>query len=565
MGRGTGIDVGAEMVKVAQVRVRGRGVEVLGAASFSRHTLGVDGGDADALARAAAARAAELGFRRGNAIAGISGRDVILRYMSVPPAPLWKLHQLMDYEVGEITGEDPHGFACDFRPLNLPQRTTDEFLLLVAVARNQMLEDRIAAFRAGRVSLECLCPDATALFNVFARCVEPDPTDYVVLLDVGAEKTEMVFMRNQAFVFARSVLPGGGEFTEAIAETLDVSTERAEQIKERRGAILPPDEIARHTGHEAEFYDVLAAVAGQLVRALHSTVMFARTQTKLTDMDVRGYYLCGGGARLRGLREHLAEGLGRPVEWLDLVAGASRAESIADPPSAYGVAVGLAIAAATPGAFALRLLPTRVARRRRFRRRGVFAWVGALLALLVVGASALGTVHDWRTTRDRLAALEAGVKAAEKEDGRCEDQRRQLEDRRRKIRLLGDQARANAAVLRTLDALRQQTPDAIRVRSVRFTCDRGGAAQGGAAPASGEAPARLTFVLKGVATKRGALDASEELDEFVRLLRGAPILAKPLRQTRLGTPTGGRVDFEIVLSPSESLIEERGHGAGHGG
>ena len=564
MGRGTGIDVGAEMVKVVQARARGTGLEVLAAASFSRHSLGVDGSDVNALALAAASRAAELGFHHGAAVAGITGKDVILRYMSVPPAPLWKLHQLMDYEVGEITGEDPGGFAYDFRPLNLPQRAIDEFLLMVAVARNEVLEERLASFAAGRIAIEHLCPDAAALFNVFARCVEADPREYVVLLDVGAEKTEVVFMRNQSFVFARSVMPGGREFSEAIAETLDVSAERAEEIKQRRGAILPPEEIAKHTGHEAEFYDALAAAAGQLVRSVQSTLMFARTQTKLTDMAVSRYYLCGGGARLGGLRERLAEGLGKPVEWLDLSAGASGAESVAEQPSSYGVALGLAIAAARPDAFALRLVPARVARRRRFRRKGVFACAAALLALLVAGASALGTVHNWRTARNELADVRAGVKAAEKEDARCEDKRRLLDDRRRKIHLLSDQVRANALAIRTLNTLRQQTPDAIGIQSVRFGSERSGSRAMPSSP-TGDAPARYTFVLKGVATKRGALDASEELDEFVRLLSGAPILAKPLRQARLGTPTGGKVDFEIVFSPSEPLIEERADGAGHGG
>ena len=123
---------------------------------------------------------------------------------------------------------------------------------------------------------------------------------------------------------------------------------------------------------------------------------------------------------------------------------------------------------------------------------------------------------------------------------------------------------ANALAIRTLNALRQQTPDAISIQSVRFGSERSGSRAMLSSP-TGEAPARYTFVLKGVATKRGALDASEELDEFVRLLSGAPIAAKPLRQARLGTPTGDKVDFEIVFSPSESLIGERADGAGHGG
>lgn len=579
MGRGIGIDVGAEAVKVVQVRttgagvkvtgagvkVTGAGVKVTGAASFSRQSLGVQDADANAVARAAAAHVAELGFRGGPAVAGITGKDVILRYLSVPPAPLWKLRQLLDYEVGEITGDDPGKFAYDFRPLSLPKRSVDELLLLVAVSRNSVLEERIAAFRAGKVRLESVCPEALGLFNVFARSVTAEPDEFVVLLDVGAEKTELVFVRNGAFVFARNVMPGGGEFTEAIAETLDVSHERAEEIKHRRGAVLSPAEIETHRGHEAEFFEVLASVAGQLVRSVQSTLMFARTQTKLLALEPSRYYLCGGGSRLKGLREYLAEGLGKPVEWLDAETAAKGSAAVAEKPSVYGVALGLAMVAASPEAFGLRLAPERVRQRRRFRRKGLFGYAAALLALLVVGVSLLGTWRGWRTARDEAVAAEAAIAEAETQDKLFEAQRTTLEDRRRKLHLLGDKVRANALLLRALGVLKRQTPEAVHLDSVWFGPERSRAQSAALGAPTGESPARFTFVVKGVARKLRALDASQELDAFVALLNGPPIAARPLRQTRRAAASGDEISFEIVFSPSEALIRNLGDGSGQGG
>jgi len=224
--------------------------------------------------------------------------------------------------------------------------------------------------------------------------------------------------------------------------------------------------------------------------------------------------------------------------------------AVAEPPSPYGVALGLAMAAASPGAFALRLVPERVRRRRHFRRKGVFAWAAGALAALVLLTSVVGTVHNWRASRRQVAMLEQGIEAAAADEARCQEARRDLDELRHKISLLADRVRANAFALRTLDALRRHTPAAIRIRSAQIAPEppRGRAA--------GRPPQRLAFHLKGVATKRGALDASQELDEFVRRLAGPPIGAKPLRQTRLATPVGDRVDFELVFSPSASLIEE---------
>lgn len=554
MGHGIGIDVGAEAVKVVEVRASSAAVEVLHAECVPRSALGVDAADTSAVARAAAAHALARGVRRGTAVAGIAGSDTVLRYLTVPPAPAWKLHQLLDDEVGQATGEDPRAFARDMQPLTLPRRSPEELVLLVAMARHAVLEERMAACAAGGLPVEYACPEAVGLFHTIARCVETAPSEVVALLDVGATKTDVVLVRGGALVFIRSVLPGGREFTRAIAEALGVSLAHGEEMKRRRGAVLSGGEIARHTGEEARFYEALAAVAEHLARSVQSALMFARTQTALTGLEVGRFYLSGAGAGLRGLREHLAEGLGRPVELLDVGAGVAGAESVRESPSPYAVALGLAMMAAGQDAFALRLVPERVAQRRRFRRKGIFAWAAAALLLLALGVSILGTVHGWLSARRQLGAVRAALEQAEKEQASLDETRRQIDDRCRKYRLLADRVRANAFLLHTLDALRKQTPPAVRLHSLRF-----------AAGAAADAPDRPSFVLTAVAAANGARDAGEELDAFVRALGGAPVRALRLRQSRLGTPTRDRVEFRLAFTPAESLIEEGADGAGRGG
>jgi Tfp pilus assembly PilM family ATPase len=567
MAHGIGIDIGAEMVKVVQLRTGPREVQVLGAASFSRRSLGAEDSDPDALARAAAARAAQLGLRRGPALAGLSGKEVTLRYLRAPPE---RLRDLLNDEVRQATGAEPSEFACASRPLDVPQPSADESLFVTAVSRSQLLESRSAAFAAGGLALEGFCPASVALFNVFQRSVEAEPRSAAVLLDVGAEKTHVVVLRNQAFVFAGTVMHGGREFTEAVAESLGVDAERAEEIKCRRGAVLSPREIRDDMTEDARFYQALLGVATRLSGAVQSTLSYARAQTELRELEPTCYYLAGGGARLDGLREHLASVLGKPVRWLDLGGWLAGAQAVAEPPSPYGVALGLALAAADPTAFALRLLPERMQRRRQFWSRGVFALAAAAMVLLAVVASLLGTLRERRRSREALAALRTAIGKARDAEARIERQRRRFEDTRRKANLLADQARGNFLLLRTLDALRHAASEAIAITSLTFAT----------APARdsppGEEPARVAFLIKGVATQRGAADAGggaaafdsplRGLDAFVRRLRGAPILASPLRQrgrspvsTPLrgpGTPTGNRVDFEITFSPSDALIAQ---------
>jgi len=579
MGHGIGIDVGAEAVKVVEVRASAAAVEVLHAECVPRSALGVDAADTSAVARAAAARALARGVRRGTAVVGIADSDTVLRYLAVPPAPAWKLHQLLDDEVGQATGEGPRAFARDMQPLALPRRSPEELLLLVAMARHAVLEERMAACAAGGLAVEYACPEAVGLFHTIARCVETTPSEVVALLDVGATKTDVVLVRGGALVFLGSVLPGGREFTRAIAEALGVSLAHGEEMKRRRGAVLSGGEIARHTGEEARFYEALAAVAEHLARSVQSALMSARTQTALTGLEVGRFYLSGAGAGLRGLREHLAEGLGRPVELLDVGAGVAGAESVRESPSPYGVALGLAMMAAGQDAFALRLVPERVAQRRRFRRKGIFAWAAAALLLLALGASVLGTVHGWLSARRQLAAVRAALEQAEKEQASLDETRRQIDGRYRKYRLLADRVRAKRSrPASTRPAARSTAATAstacwptgsaptpsCSARSTRSASRRRPPFASSRCASPQEPPPMLRV---GPPSCSPPSQRRTVLGTPARSSRrgGAPVRARWLRQSRLGTPRRDRVEFRLAFTPAESLIEEGTDDAGRGG
>ena len=98
MGVGIGLDPGADSVKIVKVRTGPRGVSILSAARVSRTSGG--GFPAAQIARALSA----AGIPR-RATCGISGRDLMLRYVALPPVPPWRLKMLVDF--GAIgTSED---------------------------------------------------------------------------------------------------------------------------------------------------------------------------------------------------------------------------------------------------------------------------------------------------------------------------------------------------------------------------------------------------------------------------------------------------------------------------
>ena len=80
MAVGVGVDPGAGSIKIVQLRTGSGGVSILSAARAERSSNGFPAPEelTRALTRAKARRRATL---------GLSGRDLMLRYLAVPPVP----------------------------------------------------------------------------------------------------------------------------------------------------------------------------------------------------------------------------------------------------------------------------------------------------------------------------------------------------------------------------------------------------------------------------------------------------------------------------------------------
>jgi Tfp pilus assembly PilM family ATPase/Tfp pilus assembly protein PilN len=543
---GQGIEIGADTVKAVAVRLHENEAQVLAAATFPRDALGVDQDDADAVARAAGARAAALGLNTRPALAALSGQQVVCTALRTEPE---RANDALAHEILQATGGEIGAFATNLRPLDLPPSSAGQAVVLAAASRNDLLAARSAAFAAGGMPVEGFCPAPVALYEVFRRSLGPDPRGTAALLDIGAEQTHVVLVRNGAFAFAGTIARGGKQFTDAVAEVLGVYADRADEIKSRRGAVLSREEIAERP-EEADFFGGLRRAADGLAEAIQSTFSYARAQIGLADLEPNRVYLAGGGARLDGLREHLERALSKPVQWLDLggwLGGqAAGRESVTEPPSPFGVALGLALTAADPNAFTLRLLPQQQRRKQRFWHRGVYAAAAAALVLLAIAASAAGILHQRSIARQELAALEQAIEDASEAETRLDNLRDRVEELHRQAALLADQARPNGMLLRTLDELRRALPNGVSLASLSFAPDpdlrRG---------------SQAAITLRGAAQRREGAAPEDLLQAFLHRLRSAPLTAQGLRLRRTES-AASRVSFEITFSPAQSILHPEG-------
>jgi Tfp pilus assembly PilM family ATPase len=131
------------------------------------------------------------------------------------------------------------------------------------------------------------------------------------ILDIGHETTNLVVVKGEQVVVARSMKSAGRKLTERIAKSFDVSFDEAERLKHEYAAIVqgsaPNPQMERLSEAVTE---AMRPVVRDVRRTLQSA--YARDQ-----IEVEQIYITGGTSTIAGLDKHLAAQLGIDVERLN--------------------------------------------------------------------------------------------------------------------------------------------------------------------------------------------------------------------------------------------------------
>lgn len=412
----------------------------------------------------------DLPFKPRDARIGLTGRDVNIRYTRVPQVPDWQLRKLMRFEVEEIGEQSGSEVASDFNLLpNLPELEGEDVVLL-AMARESLLEAHLAGLSGAGGTLDGFSPNALALYNAWTHFgVVEDET--VMVASLGHENLDVILVRGPDLLFARNLSGGARLFDDAIAERLGVSAAKAEELKIEL-ADLEPGARYRDANQEKTSRACLGA-AGQLLSLLQSTVMFCKSQVKVTNLRVDRVLLCGGGAALKGLPKYLASGMGVPVDLFDPFRvvdttglAAEQAERLEHYKLEAVIALGLATMASDPQGYSVEILPARLRRRREFLGGTAWLLAAAALAVLFLGYQAWSLGTRKSAVESDVKQLEARLRRATSTDRRV----RELLEENARLAEAGTQlagvAGSGEQLARMLDGLQRVLPGGFWIDSL---------------------------------------------------------------------------------------------------
>jgi len=378
-GKATAIDVGSHSIKVLSVRSGKQGLAV------TRFCAVPAGEGSKALAQA--------GIGLKGCVCGLAGRDMTLRYSQVPPTPDWQLRNLMDLEIQDLAQQSGGALAADFNllPTQDPEAGTDTVLL--ALAREEALEKLQEQVQQAGGQASGFTPNCIALYNAYLRAGPVEQDAVVCLANIGHETLDIALVKGVDLLFARNLSGGGKVLDDAIAAAFNLSPRKAESLK-RDLLDLDPQSRGKYASGQSEKVTVAAAGAASAITAgIQSSLAFCKSQTKIADLKLDKVLVCGGSARLRGLKGMLRESLRCPVELFDPFANldlaalpAAEADQLQAMRQEAVVALGLAATRADDSLYALEVVPAAVRARQRFGQRTVFNIAAAAIgiALLVL-------------------------------------------------------------------------------------------------------------------------------------------------------------------------------------
>ncbi len=315
----------------------------------------------------------------------VSGQQVFMRFIKLPALDMDDLEEQVGYEAQQHIPFPLEDIIYSYQVL-ADREDGEREVLLVAIKKDVLdtLNSQVEGSGLNTCSVDC---SITSLYNAF-RVSYSEETEPVMILDIGAKTTDIIFSENGRF-FTRAVTAAGSFITNSIAREFNMSFREAERFKIEHG------QVALGNGHTDSMSEQDAALATTIRTAMQRLSSEVQRTINHYRMQYKGNrptkaYICGGGARLPFAVEFLQSVLNIPVEYLNPLAAFSigskiNVEALELDALSMGPIAGAAVTGAKAGEFNIDLVPTSVGKERAELKMLPKVVAGGLVALAGAG------------------------------------------------------------------------------------------------------------------------------------------------------------------------------------
>jgi len=370
-----GLDIGHSSIKAVKLSRVGDSVTVLGYAIEPIPT-GENTDREDAVVKALTALATREEFGAIPVVAALSGRQIFSRTINIPVINAKKVDRMVELEARQ---QIPGNFdEVEWSYHTSPSADGASNDVAIFAARKELIAELVAKSKRVGLNLVGVSVSSLALYN-FIRYDQEFPLDEtVIILDVGAENTDLVLYQGDT-LWMRTLAVSGNDITKAFMKKFRVSFEEAETLKRQIGESRQADKIFK-------------VIEGSL-NELNSEVTRSLGFYKQTNPNAKleSLVISGNTFKLPNLPQYLADRLRFAVIMLEdldrikVADGLDREHFLQDLQS-LGVAMGLALQGTGTAKANVNLMPTeaRIERLLKTKRWAAVALLAMVLVTIVV-------------------------------------------------------------------------------------------------------------------------------------------------------------------------------------
>ncbi len=287
----TGIDIGAGSIKVVRIAKGGKRPKLLSAALVE-----FPPDPAQAMSISADLHHLQSGKKIGssNIVTLMPGKHLTIRSLTLPKMPLNELREAVRWEAKRHISYPVDAAQIEYLIVGEKREGTVEKydLVMVAAERGKVLE-HLLPFEEAKIKVSAVDANALSLRNVLRfREIPVDANTLVV--DLGAGKTEINIFKGGILRFSRCIESGGLDMTRAIADTLGIGLQEAEDKKRALNVLAP-------AGQDKAIEAVQTRLDGLLMEIRRSVEYY---KTTFREKNVESMILSGGVSLMPGIAEY---------------------------------------------------------------------------------------------------------------------------------------------------------------------------------------------------------------------------------------------------------------------
>ncbi len=268
-----------------------------------------------------------------NIVMALPEFSVFTRFLEFPGVKQEELKQAVYYEAKQYIPVPIDEVQMSYVVIGFNQEKNAPRVLLVA-APKKIIEIYMNVANFANLDLIAIETESVAMGRAMFRSMRRKDC---VMLDFGANSTDMSIMTNGALVFSQSIPIGSDSLTQSIINKFNFDYNRAEQFKRSYG-LIP-------TVLEGKIYGALLPIIESIMIEVRRGVEFYKNKTM--SAPPMEYLLNGDGSLLPGLTEYVSKSLGVSAQianpWNNIAVDDRFKSILAKTGASYSVAIGLAL------------------------------------------------------------------------------------------------------------------------------------------------------------------------------------------------------------------------------